>query len=190
MTLVLFHSTFHIRSANAAVALFSMLIVVISGVIGRFIYTKVHYGLYGRQASLEKLQTAFSSQADAAKTRLHFATRVERWMQSFEQQAIKTERSFAMASWQLVLLRSKRAFIEFRCARDLRTLLKSEPHPEFRGGAPEAIHLVSRYLQEVERVAYFNTYERLFSWWHVLHIPLIYLLAASGIFHVISVYMY
>src|SRR5690349_24900850 len=45
-TLVLFHSTFHIRSANAAVALFSMLIVVISGVIGRFVYTKIHYGLY------------------------------------------------------------------------------------------------------------------------------------------------
>lgn len=189
-TLVLFHSTFHIRSANAAVALFSMLIVVISGVIGRFVYTKIHYGLYGRQARLEKLQTAFSSQADATKSRLHFAPRVEGWLQSFEQQAIRTDRSFAMSTWHLLAMRLKRAIVEFRCARELRKLLRSEPRPEFRGGAREAIHLASRYLREVERVAYFSTYERLFSWWHVLHIPLIYLLAASTIFHIISVYMY
>jgi hypothetical protein len=189
-TLVLFHSTFHIRSTNAAVALFSMLIVVISGVIGRFVYTEIHYGLYGRRASLEKLQTAFSSQADVAKSRLHFAPRVERWVQSFEREAIRTDRSFAMSVWHLLAIRSKRAIIEFLCARELRTLLRSEPRPEFRGGAPEAIHLASRYLHEVERVAYFSTYERLFSWWHILHIPLIYLLAASTIFHVISVYMY
>jgi hypothetical protein len=189
-TLVLFHSTFHIRSANAAVALFSMLIVVISGVIGRFVYTEIHYGLYGRRVSLKKLQTAFSSQADAAKSRLHFAPRVERWLQSFELQAASTDRSFAMSAWHLLAIRSKRAIIQIRCARELRKLLRSEPHPEFRGGASEAIHLASRYLHEVERVAYFSTYERLFSWWHILHIPLIYLLAASTIFHVISVYMY
>ena len=189
-TLVLFHSTFHIRSANAAVALFSMLIVVISGVIGRFVYTKIHYGLYGRRASLGKVQTAFSSQADTTKSRLHFAPRVERWVQSFEQQTIRADRSFAMAVWHLLAVRMRRAFVDFRCARELRKLLRSESHPEFRGGAPDAIHLVSRYLQEVERVAYFSTYERLFSWWHVLHIPFVYLLAASTIFHVISVYMY
>lgn len=189
-TLVLFHSTFHIRSTNAAVALFSMLIVVISGVIGRFVYTKIHHGLYGRRATLEKLQTSFTGHADAVKSRLHFAPRVEEWIQSFEHQAIGAERSFAMATWHLLILRSKRAFIEFRCARELRTLLRSEPHPEFPGGTSEAVNFACRYLQEVERVAYFNTYERLFSLWHVLHIPLIYLLAASGIFHVISVYMY
>ena len=189
-TLVLFHSTFHIRSANAAVALFSMLMVVISGVIGRFVYTKIHYGLYGRRASLGKVQAAFTSQADAAKSRLHFAPRVERWLQSFEQQAVRTERSFATSVWHLLVLRVTRAFIEFRCARELKKLMRSEPHPEFRGGASDAIHLASRYLREIERVAYFSTYERLFSLWHVLHIPLIYLLAASSIFHIISVYMY
>lgn len=189
-TLVLFHSTFHIRSANAAVALFSMLLVVISGIIGRFVYTKIHYGLYGRRASLGKVQTALTSQADAAKSRLHFAPRVECWLQSFEQLAVRNERSFATAVWHLLILRSKRAIVEFRCARELRKLLRTEAHPEFRGGAAEAVHLASRYLQEIERVAYFSTYERLFSLWHVLHIPFIYLLAASTIFHIISVYMY
>ena len=60
-TLILFHSTFHLRSLNATIALVSMLIVVISGVIGRFVYTKIHYGLYGSRATLEKVRQEFLS---------------------------------------------------------------------------------------------------------------------------------
>jgi hypothetical protein len=83
-----------------------------------------------------------------------------------------------------------RSVIEFRCAGELKRLLRSDRRPEFRKGAPEAIALVSSYLREVERVAHFTTYERLFSLWHVLHIPLIYLLAASTVFHILAAYMY
>ena len=61
---------------------------------------------------------------------------------------------------------------------------------ETTGGASEAIHLARRHLREAERVAEFTAYERVFALWHVLHIPLIFLLAASAIFHVIAVYMY
>jgi len=45
-------------------------------------------------------------------------------------------------------------------------------------------------IKAVRDVAQFHTYERLFSWWHIFHIPLVYLLIFSGIFHVISVHMY
>lgn len=189
-TLILFHSTFHIRSPNAAVALVSMLIVVASGVIGRFVYTKIHYGLYGRRATLEKILEEFSGQADDTESRLHFAPRVEQWLRMYEKQAIQPDRSFATAFWHLMMLRLRRTVLEFRCAKALRSILRSQRRAEFRGGAPEAIHLVSLYLRGVERVAHFNTYERLFSLWHVLHIPLIYLLAASTVFHIMAVYMY
>lgn len=189
-TLVLFHSTFHIRSTNAAVALVSMLGVVISGVVGRFVYTKIHYGLYGRRATLEKLREACSGHADEAKSRLHFAPRVEQWLQSYERNTTRQDRSLAASAGHFLALGLTRAVIEFRCARELKRLLRLERRPEFRGGAPEAIALVSSYLREIERVAHFTTYERLFSLWHVLHIPLIYLLAASTVFHILAAYMY
>lgn len=189
-TLVLFHSTFHVRSPNAAVALFSMLIVVISGIIGRFVYTKIHYGLYGSRATLEKVQKELLGRSDDAKSRLHCAHRVEQWLLSFEQSAIHTERSFPANLLHFFTLELRRRIIEFRCAQELRHVLRAEKHPEFRMGAPEAIGLASLYLREVQHVAQFSTYERLFSLWHVLHIPLIYILAASTVFHVIAVYMY
>jgi len=189
-TLVLFHSTFHIRSANAGVALGSMLIVVLSGVIGRFVYTKIHYGLYGRQATLEQIQQEFAGQSNDIKSRFHMVPRVEQWLKSYEQIASQIQPSFATLWWHPVALGWKRQVYSFRCSRELRRAFRKEQQPEFPGGVSEAIHLARRYLRQAERVAEFTTYERLFSLWHVLHIPLIYLLAASGIFHVISIYMY
>lgn len=188
--LVLFHSTFHIRSTNAAVALFSMLGVVISGIIGRFVYTKIHYGLYGSRATLGKIQEEFAGHSSDAKSRLHFAPRVEQWLQSFERESTHFDRSFISHLFNFLTLGLRRGILEFRCARELRRILQTGRHPEFRGGALEAIELAASYLRESQRVAQFSTYERFFSLWHVLHIPLIYILAASTVFHIMAVYMY
>ena len=189
-SLVLFHSTFHLRSTNATVALFSMLGVVISGIIGRFVYTKIHYGLYGRRATLGKIQAEFAGHSNDAKSRLHFAPRVEQWLQSFECDSMQLDRSFTSHLFSLLTIGLKRRILAFRCARELRKILKTERHPEFRGGTLEAIRLASSYLRESERVAQFSTYERFFSLWHMLHVPLIYILAACTIFHIVAVYMY
>ena len=189
-TLILFHSTFHLRSLNATIALVSMLGVVISGIIGRFVYTKIHHGLYGSRATLEKTQEKFASHSDDAKSRLHFAPRVEQWLKSFERDSTQLDRSFTTHLFSPLTLGLRRHILAFRCARELRRILKTERHPEFRDGASEAIQLAASYLRESERVAQFSTYERLFSWWHVLHIPLIYILAACTIFHIVAAYMY
>lgn len=188
--LVLFHSTFHLRSTNATVALFSMLGVVISGIIGRFVYTKIHYGLYGSRATKEKIQEELAGISDDAKSRLHFAPRVEQWLQSFERDSMQLDRSFTSHLFSPLTIGSKRIILAFRCAHELRRILKTERHPEFRGGASEAIQLASSYLSKCQRVAQFSTYERFFSLWHMLHVPLIYILAACTIFHIMAVYMY
>ena len=189
-TFILFHSTFHLRSLNATIALFSMLGVVISGIIGRFIYTKIHYGLYGRRATLGKVQEELAGLSDDAKSRLHFAPRVEQWLQSFERDSKQLDRSFTSHLFSPLTIGSKRIILAFRCARELRKILKTERHTEFRGGASEAIQLTSSYLKECQRVAQFSTFERFFSLWHVLHVPLIYILAACTIFHIVAAYMY
>jgi hypothetical protein len=50
--------------------------------------------------------------------------------------------------------------------------------------------LVRRYLTAVVKVAHFTAYEKLFSLWHVAHIPFVYLLVISAIVHVIAVHAY
>ena len=189
-TLVVFHSTFQVRSLNAAVAVGSMLLVVVSGLIGRYLYVKIHFELYGRRATLQKLQEQFSGSSESAKSRLHFAQRVEHWLQRFESRSIETERRFPFSLLWFLTLGMRRKIVEFRCARELRRIMRKRRIPEFPNGAPQARHLVATYLKGVQRVGQFSMYERIFSLWHVLHIPLIYILAASTVAHVIAVYMY
>ena len=54
-----------------------------------------------------------------------------------------------------------------------------------RGGG-----LVRSYLRAVNSAAQFTTFERIFSLWHVMHIPLIYMLILSACYHVLAVHMY
>ena len=49
---------------------------------------------------------------------------------------------------------------------------------------------IRRRLQATRQVAEFESYEKLFSLWHMLHLPLFFLLLVAGIVHVISVHVY
>ena len=46
------------------------------------------------------------------------------------------------------------------------------------------------YLEAVRDAAQFGTYERMFSWWHIFHIPLVYLMFFSAFYHVYAVHVY
>ena len=50
--------------------------------------------------------------------------------------------------------------------------------------------LVKRYLHAAVRVAQYGAYERLFSLWHVAHLPFVYLLIITAIVHVVAVHAY
>ena len=53
-----------------------------------------------------------------------------------------------------------------------------------------AFDYVTRRMKVTREVVEFKIYEKLFSVWHVLHMPLFLMLIAAGIVHVISVHVY
>ena len=73
--LIVFHSTFVLRSVNAGVAMVCMLLVSGSGIFGRFFYTKIHNGLYGRNTSFQQLQEELAGSKDV-KSAFSFAPEV------------------------------------------------------------------------------------------------------------------
>ena len=50
--------------------------------------------------------------------------------------------------------------------------------------------MISTYLEAARHAAQFSAYERLFSLWHILHVPFVFMLVISGVVHVIAVHMY
>ena len=194
--LILVHSAFQARSLNAAAALYSMIVVALSGVVGRFIYSRINRGLHGEQSSFLDLQQRAGLHQREAHSRLAFAPDVERRLQTFGAQDL-SHRPDLLACLRRVFWLPLRQWWTYRtCVAELDTALARMAE---RGGWDAkslakrrqlARKLVRRYLNAVVRVAQFTAYERLFSLWHVAHIPFVYLLVISSIAHVIAVHAY
>lgn len=184
---ILFHSTLHVGSLNAAVALGCMLLVAGSGGVGRFIYRQIHHGLYGARATVEDLQTTLDKQMTALEPTFQRVTEVRAAVSEF------VERSHAVAPRLLTrmlhffLLYAHRPLARHR----IRRALGPQPdHPIQRAQLASLATTIDELLIAAHRHSQFSTYERLFALWHVAHLPFVYMLAASAIVHVVAVHMY
>lgn len=193
---ILAHSNFHVGSINAGMALASMVLVAGSGIIGRFIYTRIHHGLYGRRASLKELRELAGLNSKEVESKLAFAPRVENALAAFETALATPHRDPLRSALAFVTLWLRGRMVYFQCARELNQLYKRHArskgwdHAKYQRRLKAAKQMVFAYIQGVQNVAQFNTYERLFSLWHVLHVPFVYMLVFSAIAHVVAVHMY
>ena len=192
---ILFHANFSLGAANSNVALFCMLAVVGSGVVGRYFYTRLHARLDGRQASLVELQSIADTLTrqvsvvavlpdllvaiDAEEKRLLEPAHgpIGRLLHVF---AVGARASFAR--WRLRRLIS-RAVID--SARKSPAIAQNAERLRIT-----AMRYADKRLDASRRVAEFRVYTRLFGLWHVLHVPLLIMLVIAGVVHVISVQIY
>jgi hypothetical protein len=194
--LILVHSTFRIGSLNAGVALVSMCIVVVSGVIGRFIYVRVHRGLDGERSSLTELRSRAGLVESDARSRLHFAPIVEAHLIAFEERELQAKPGSATYLRQVAWLPVQRWMAYRRCASEVRQRLHGMAiglkwsEQELQRRERRARQLIDRYLDAVVRVAQYTAYERVFALWHLAHLPFVYLLVISAVVHVIAVHAY
>ena len=193
--LILAHCSFKVGSINAGVALGSMLLVAASGIVGRFIYTRIHHGLYGTRITLAHLQSAVGVSAGKVSSRLQITPQIEVWLKAF-QVAIERPKSLAHRAWSFLTLGLRARWLFRRCTREFARIYRVHARSNGWDAARQtrdlaaAKALIGAYLSGVQRVAQFSGYERLFSLWHILHVPLVWMLVLSAIAHVIAVHAY
>ena len=189
---ILYHCLYRLGATNSNVALICMLIVSGSGVMGRYLYARIHHGLYGRQATLAEFRAESerlrAESAGIARLLPELAVRLE-------QSERRIARSIPLVPKPLTASLSFR-FERARVRRYIRLGLRQAA----KGSAVIAGHertlaaSARRYVDErlgaARRVAEFEACARLFGLWHVLHIPLFFMLLLAGIVHVIAVHIY
>ena len=194
--LILVHSTFHIGSLNAGVALISMVIVVLSGVVGRFITVRIHRGLDGERTSLRELSAKAGLIEGSVRSQLHFAPAVEKRLLAFEEHELRAQPGWLTYLRQVTLLPVQQAYAYQRCVMELRAPLRQRAakhgwtDAELSRRQHRARRMARRYLFSVVRVAQYTAYERVFALWHLAHLPFVYLLVISACVHVVAVHAY
>lgn len=195
-TCILYHADFHLGSLNSNIALVCMLMVAGSGLVGRFIYTKIHYGLYGGRASLAQLRLDKDATGGQLAELLALAPRLGARLQAYEDIALAPSRGILHRLTRRFTLGIRTRWTRFRLLRQLRAALRRQRREGALDGTTARRHYRSArryldtYLTTVQRITAFSFYERLFSLWHVLHLPLFLMMLVSGIIHVIAVHMY
>ena len=193
---ILYHSNFSLGAANSNVALFCMLTVAGSGLIGRYIYARIHQGLYGSKLSLTQLQAG----ADGLRAVSGGVAFLPELVNRLE----RTERTIVATGPNLPLLGFLKpmvvAVVAFASRRRLHRYIRKSLRAAARKSTTVAAEsgrlrrtaylYVDRRLAATRRVAEFQGFERLFSLWHALHLPLIFILIVAAVVHVIAVHVY
>jgi hypothetical protein len=192
--LVLYHANFSTGATNSNVALFCMLVVSGSGLVGRYFYARVHVEFYDSQASLADLRGRLARMQQVSGAIAFVPDLFER-LNAAEAHMMRNAGGIPGLMRPLVI--ATRAFFarrrlssHIRRAARAQTLLKGQPASAMTRERKAARELSFRHIDAVRRVAEFETYERLFSLWHHLHLPLFFMLLIAGIVHVISVHVY
>jgi hypothetical protein len=186
--LILLHCTLRWSSLNAAVAFWCMVIVASSGFIGRYLYARLHVGLYGRQLSLTEVRTTAATLLRKVNEQLQMDELAG--MRPIVNAFTTASGVVAVSGWKkpiAMLMLSPRAVRARRQCRRLRSEAIRSGHPVT---SPDAMDLVAGYILAVQRSAQFLPLERLFSLWHVLHLPLVFIMVLSVIAHIIAVHLY
>jgi hypothetical protein len=193
---ILYHANFSTGATNSNVALFCMLIVATSGLVGRYIYAHIHHGLYGRKLRLTELQ-AGAEGLRALSGKISFLPELVNRIEAAEQRLLSCGPTGALLGFLKPMSAALvAAGLRWRLHRYLRRSLRalarksSVVTAERKRLRVVACAYVDRRLAASRRVAGFEGYERLFSLWHALHIPLIFMMVIAAVIHVIAVHVY
>lgn len=194
--LVLSHATFRVGSMNAGVALFSMLIVAASGVAGRFIYLRIHQGLGGQLQTLESLQAQLLADDSKAGAALAFAPEAVAGLHALQQHVGQPRdgwvghlQRLTVLPWRLKQERRRIRRLARRALRDM-AARQGWDSATLHSRERKVAQQINRYVDAVQRAAQLAAYTKVFSLWHVLHVPFVFLMVLCAVVHVVAVHAY
>ncbi|MCI5058245.1 MAG: hypothetical protein MRY83_19195, partial [Flavobacteriales bacterium] len=167
--MILFHTAFKFGGI-VSIAFWSMVAVVVSGVIGRFIYIQIPKTIEGRVLGINELQSMRFELSDNLTQESQITDKVKEAIntlhQKFEENDVKSGTS--------VYTRSD--------MRSLSKLMSAEGVPF--GLRRKMIRAMKKENVLNKRIYRLNQMQRLFKYWHVAHLPFAVVMLIVLIIHV------
>ena len=194
--LILFHSTFKAGSTNGSIALYTMLLVASSGIVGRYFYVRVNHGLYGRQRTLGDVTATLQASLNDVQSVFAIRADLEPRLMAFHRYAFEADLPLWRRAWRFAILRYRGGRLFQQLRKDAKRALRRRRRDDHvdKGELMLSYQLAKqqcrRFIDAVVDASQFRLWERMLSAWHLIHIPFLYLLLFSGLVHVAAVHMY
>ena len=194
--LIILHSNFTLGSLNSRIALFCTIIVASSGIIGRYLYAKLHYGLYGHSASLMSLRSDIAAMRESDSSIGKILPTLNEELTEWENRVLSSTPGVFKSFIHAIA-------IEFTSRAKLIQLRRVSQQMLEDAGSESAVVMqhrarlaknIRRYAGQrvslVRKFAQFRAAERLFSLWHIVHYPLFILMVLAATVHIFAVHVY
>jgi len=191
---IVFHTGFTIKSINSGVALFTMLTIVMSGVFGRYIYTRIGYSLHRKLLAIKESETQLMESLHNYGSPI--AEKIERRLSNFSLSVLTGDRNILKLPMRVVAIRGAATACYVKVSTDLASMIKARAkHDGWASADVKArVHREKEQLREhissIANIANAHLFERILVRWRILHIPLLYILVITALIHVLYVHMY
>jgi hypothetical protein len=168
--LILFHTTFKFGGI-VAVSFWSMVAVVASGVIGRFIYIQIPHTIEGREMNLHELDDVKLEMNKQLRSTVTLDESIYEMLEGSEKTSAKGSSLFGKSRQQKIAIYK------------LRKELKLQELP--RDKAKEILSLFKEQISMKNKIDRLVTMQNLFKYWHVAHLPFALVMLVIMIIHVV-----
>lgn len=172
--LILFHTAFKFGGI-VSVSFWSMIVVVASGIVGRFIYVQIPRTIEGRELSLAELQQM--------KNQLSMSLAGVGGVAASNYQDLLTRAQVKAPQEGNLLSRIIRKYgVDRATVQELKVTLQQHqtPRPKIR----EATYLLRKELSLDNRIERLHVMQKLFKYWHVAHLPFALIMLFILVIHV------
>ncbi len=189
---VLYHAGFSVDGAEGRIALVLVAAVAVSGLVGRWIYGRTHSGASGRRQTLDSLSRDKAYAKYKLATVCEFAARLRSGLQAYEIAALTPAHGLFDKLVRLLSFTIWTAWHERAYRRELEEAIEYEAHrmrwsdAQRRAIRAEARRYLALYLDSVRRMSSLAFFDNLYSLWHALHLPLLMMMVAAAVLHVLN----
>lgn len=175
--LILFHTAFKFGGI-VSVAFWSMVAVVASGVIGRFVYIQIPRTIEGRELTLNEVKGMKSGLTNKLKSSIGMDESIKSLIMAFTAGHDATGNTSFIAQ-----------FFENRKAIDTiqKTMKKKKVH---RNQRASVLRLLKEEISLAYKIRRLVTMQKLFKYWHVAHLPFALIMLIVLIIHVAVTLMF
>jgi hypothetical protein len=194
--LIVMHSSYHLGSLNGRVALFSMLTVAISGLFGRYFYARIHYGLYGKKATFASLRADSKKLNKKLGPLFEVQPKAKQRLTQYEQRVLRAPRGRLASALHWIAMRIVAVWLYRVVIRGLEqkllaaARLKGWDKAKVRRRKRRMRKMLREHRKVLRQILELHFYERLFSIWQLLHMPLFIMMVMTGFVHVYAVHAY
>ncbi|HHM21482.1 MAG TPA: hypothetical protein ENJ20_05605 [Bacteroidetes bacterium] len=173
--MILFHTAFKFGGI-VSVSFWSMVAVVASGVIGRFIYIQIPRTIEGRELSLEELQEMKGDVDKILRNAYNLGDMDYKTL--IESTRPKKKRQAKTIAGQII----SKYFEDRRTVRNVKKMLLKNNMT--RENVRKVAKLINKELSLGNRIERLQTMRTLFKYWHVAHLPFAIIMLIIMIIHV------